>query len=186
MTLCPLSSVSSLRKDLKRNSKEKPKPPVLAQHVTLSELLLRRTGLTMTRKTTKGNTKMSTGLAGITDATNSASEQAPFPLGTNVVSLGSRRQLRRRFGTHNEGAEVLAFEKPLAFQELSERNDGLDTPSAKEQIRSETNFAEIVGNSSALRRALELAEKVACWDSTVLVLWRDRDGQRVGGASDSP
>jgi formate hydrogenlyase transcriptional activator len=122
---------------------------------------------------------MSTGLAGITDATNSASEQAPFPLGTNVVSLGTRRQLRRRFGTHKEGAEVLAFEKSLAFEELSERNDESDTSSAKEQIRSETNFAEIVGNSSALRRALELAEKVACWDSTVLVLGETGTGKEL-------
>jgi hypothetical protein len=115
----------------------------------------------MTRKNTKENTKMSTAFADMTHATNSASEQTPFPLGTNVVSLGSRRQLRRSFMTHNEGAEVLAFEKPLAFEELSECNVKLDTPSASEQTRSETNFAEIVGNSFALRRTLELAEKVA-------------------------
>jgi hypothetical protein len=42
---------------------------------------------------------MSTGLAGIMHATNSVSEQAPFPLGTNVVLRGSRRQLRRSFTT---------------------------------------------------------------------------------------
>ena len=95
------------------------------------------------------------------------------------MSLGSRRQLRRSFTTHNEGAEVLAFEKPLAFEELSERNDKLDTPSAKEQIRSETNFAEIVGNSSALRRTLELAEKVASWDSTVLLLGETGTGKEL-------
>ena len=55
----------------------------------------------------------------------------------------------------------------------------MDALSAKEQIRSETNFAEIVGNSSALRRTLELAEKVACWDSTVLLLGETGTGKEL-------
>jgi formate hydrogenlyase transcriptional activator len=131
----------------------------------------------MTRKTTKGNTKMSTSLAVITHSTDS--EQAPFPLCTNVVSLGSRSQLRRSFTTHNAGAEVLAFEKPLALAEFSERNYELDTRSPKEQIRSEMNFAEIVGKSPALRRTLALAEKVACWDSTVLLLGETGTGKEL-------
>jgi formate hydrogenlyase transcriptional activator len=179
VTLCSLSSISSIRKGLKRNSKEKTKPPVLAQPVTLSELLLRQTGLTMMRKTTKGNTKMSTGLAGITHATNSVSEQAPFSLGSNVVTLGSRRQLRRSFTTHNECAEVLAFEKPLALEELSESYVKLDTPSTNEQSRRETNFAEIIGNSAVLRHTLELTEKVASWDSTVLLLGETGTGKEL-------
>jgi formate hydrogenlyase transcriptional activator len=127
----------------------------------------------------KENTKMSTAFAGITHATNSVSEQATFPLGTNVVSLRGRRQLRRSFTTHNEGAEVLVFEKPLAFEEISERNVKLDTRSTKEQISSETNFAEIVGNSSALTRTLELAKKVASWDSTVLLLGETGTGKEL-------
>jgi formate hydrogenlyase transcriptional activator len=122
---------------------------------------------------------MSTAFAGITHATNSVSEQATFPLGTNVVSLRGRRQFRRSFTTHNEGAEVLVFEKPLAFEEISERNVKLDTRSAKEQISSETNFAEIVGNSSALTRTLELAKKVASWDSTVLLLGETGTGKEL-------
>jgi formate hydrogenlyase transcriptional activator len=121
---------------------------------------------------------MSTGLAGISHVTVSVSEQAPFPLGSNVVPMGSRRQLPRRFGTQNENAEVLAFEKPLAFEELREGNEKLDALSAK-QNRSETDFAEIVGNSAALKRTLELAEKVASWDSTVLLLGETGTGKEL-------
>ena len=55
----------------------------------------------------------------------------------------------------------------------------MDALSAKEQIRSETNFAEIVGNSAALRRTLELAEKVASWDSTVLLLGETGTGKEL-------
>src|SRR6185503_13890663 len=51
--------------------------------------------------------------------------------------------------------------------------------SATEQIRRETNFAEIVGNSSALRRTLELVEKVASWDSTVLLLGETGTGKEL-------
>jgi formate hydrogenlyase transcriptional activator len=122
---------------------------------------------------------MSSALAGITYATNSVSEQAPFPLGTNVVPLESRGHNRRSLTTHNQSAEVLAFEKPLAFEELCQGNEKLDALSAKEQIRSETNFPEIVGNSAALRRALELAEKVASWDSTVLLLGETGTGKEL-------
>jgi formate hydrogenlyase transcriptional activator len=122
---------------------------------------------------------MSTGFAGVTHVTVSVSEQAPFPLGTNVVPLGSRRHNRRSLTTHDQSAEVLAFEKPLAFEELCDGNEKLDALSAKEQIRSETNFAEIVGNSAALRRTLELAEKVASWDSTVLLLGETGTGKEL-------
>ena len=129
---------------------------------------------------------MSTGFAGVTHVTVSVSEQAPFPLGTNVVPLGSRRHNRRSLTTHDQSAEVLAFEKPLAFEELCDGNEKLDALSAKEQIRSETNFAEIVGNSAALRRTLELAEKGRVLGFHRAAVGRDRDGQRVGGARDSP
>jgi formate hydrogenlyase transcriptional activator len=49
----------------------------------------------------------------------------------------------------------------------------------EEQMRSQANFEEIVGQSSALRRVLELVETVASTDSTVLLLGETGTGKEL-------
>ena len=48
-----------------------------------------------------------------------------------------------------------------------------------EEARPKAGFAGIVGQSPALREVLQLVEMVAPSDSTVLLLGRDRHGQRT-------
>src|SRR6266542_5942065 len=49
----------------------------------------------------------------------------------------------------------------------------------KEDICSETNFAGIVGQSSALRQVLQLVEMVAASDATVLLLGETGTGKEL-------
>ena len=69
------------------------------------------------------------------------------------------------------GQIAIAIENALAYREISELRDKLAQEKLylEEEIRSEMNFAEIVGKSSALRRVLKQVETVAPTDSTVLI-----------------
>ena len=49
----------------------------------------------------------------------------------------------------------------------------------EEDIRSEANFAGIVGQSSALRQVLQLVEMVAASDATVLLLGETGTGKEL-------
>ena len=76
------------------------------------------------------------------------------------------------FLTQCSGQIAIAVENALAYREISELKDKLAQEKLylEEEIRSEMNFDQIVGNSPALRRVLELVETVAPSDSTVLLL----------------
>ena len=56
----------------------------------------------------------------------------------------------------------------------------------EEEIRTELNFEEIVGDSPALKRVLSQAKTVAPSDATVLILGDTGTGQGVDRASHSP
>jgi formate hydrogenlyase transcriptional activator len=70
------------------------------------------------------------------------------------------------------GRVAIAIENALAYHEIAELRDKLAQEKLylEEEIRSEADFEGIVGQSSALRQALQLAETVATSDSTVLLL----------------
>ena len=115
---------------------------------------------------------MSTVFASIPTPADSAS--GPFPLPDNVVSIGTRNRINRPFATPGvESANVFAFETPL---DSKEEVIALSTSAG---VASKNGFTEIVGNSAALKGVLALAEKVASWDSTVLLLGETGTGKEL-------
>jgi formate hydrogenlyase transcriptional activator len=80
-------------------------------------------------------------------------------------------------GTYTRTMFVDITERVLMEQEkarLEAQNTYL-----QEEIRSEHNFGEIVGNDSKLRETLRLVEQVAATDSTVLVLGETGTGKEL-------
>jgi len=76
---------------------------------------------------------------------------------------------------------ALALENALARQEISRLKDKLDQEKLylEEEIRSEMNFDQIVGDSPPLRQVLELVQTVAPSDSTVLLLGETGTGKEL-------
>src|SRR5438105_258903 len=66
---------------------------------------------------------------------------------------------------------AFAVENALAFQEIAELKDKLAAEKVylEDEIRTEYNFEEIIGQSSALKRVLHQVETVAPTDSAVLI-----------------
>src|ERR1700681_1948161 len=66
---------------------------------------------------------------------------------------------------------AIAVENALAFGEIRELKDKLAQEKLylEDEIRSEMNFAQIVGKSTSLRRVLKQVETVSPTDSTVLI-----------------
>jgi formate hydrogenlyase transcriptional activator len=79
------------------------------------------------------------------------------------------------------GQIALVLENALVWQEISELKEKLAQEKLylEEEIRSEMNFDQIVGDSPALRRVLELVETVAPSDSTVLLLGETGTGKEL-------
>jgi len=71
---------------------------------------------------------------------------------------------------------AVSVENALAFQEIDALRDELSKANAylEEEVRTEHNFGEIIGDSAALRRALHEVETVAATGSTVLIRGRNR------------
>jgi formate hydrogenlyase transcriptional activator len=66
---------------------------------------------------------------------------------------------------------ALAVENALAYREIRELKEQLSKEKLylEDEIRTEMNFAQIIGNSASLRRVLKHVETVAPTDSTVLI-----------------
>jgi formate hydrogenlyase transcriptional activator len=79
------------------------------------------------------------------------------------------------------GQIALVLENALACQEISELKDKLAQEKLylEEEIRSEMNFDQIVGDSPALRQVLELVQTVAPSNSTVLLLGETGTGKEL-------
>jgi formate hydrogenlyase transcriptional activator len=76
---------------------------------------------------------------------------------------------------------AVAVETALAFQEIAALNDRLQRENVylEEEVRTEHNFGEIVGESAALRRVLKQVETVAPTPSTVLVQGETGTGKEL-------
>lgn len=105
-------------------------------------------------------------------------------LGT--LNIGSRKE--RAF--QQEDVELLsqvasqtalALENVLAYQQIATLKDKLSKEKLylEDEIRSEYHFDEIVGGSAALKKVLQLVEKVAPTDSTVLVRGETGTGKEL-------
>jgi len=85
------------------------------------------------------------------------------------------------FLSRASGQIAIAIENALAYRQISELNDKLAQEKLylEEEIRSDFNFENIVGNSPALKHVLELVETVSSSDSTVLLLGETGTGKEL-------
>lgn len=76
---------------------------------------------------------------------------------------------------------ALALDNALAFREIAELKDRLAEEKIylEEEIRTEHNFEEIVGNSPAIKHVLQEIEIVAKTDSTVMILGETGTGKEL-------
>jgi formate hydrogenlyase transcriptional activator len=76
---------------------------------------------------------------------------------------------------------ALALDNALAFQEIAELKDRMAEEKIylEEEIRTEHNFEEIVGNSPAIKYVLQQIEIVAKTDSTVMILGETGTGKEL-------
>ena len=113
------------------------------------------------------------------------------PLGANSACILPLTTARHRLGTLVFASEeqaayddadldflqrlakqvAVAFENALAFDRIEELKEKLEKEKVylEEEIRTDNNFEEIVGESVALRRVLKEVETVAPTESTVLI-----------------
>jgi formate hydrogenlyase transcriptional activator len=85
------------------------------------------------------------------------------------------------FLSRASGQIAIAIENALAYHEISQLKDKLAQKKLylEEEIRSEMNFENIIGNSPPLKHVLELVETVAPIDSTVLLLGETGTGKEL-------
>jgi formate hydrogenlyase transcriptional activator len=76
---------------------------------------------------------------------------------------------------------ALAVENALAYREIRELKEQLSKEKLylEDEIRTEMNFAEIIGSSASLRRVLKRVEVVAPTDSTVLIYGETGTGKEL-------
>ena len=114
-----------------------------------------------------------------------------LPLTSRKRALGTLNLGRLRDDAFGEGdvsflTQVanqisLAVENALAYQEIRELKDQLSNEKLylEDEIRTELNFAQIVGSSASLRRVLKAVETVAPTDSTVLIFGETGTGKEL-------
>ncbi|MCU1314448.1 MAG: Sigma-54 dependent transcriptional regulator (Modular protein) [Acidobacteriaceae bacterium] len=85
------------------------------------------------------------------------------------------------FLTQIAGQVAIALDNAFAYQQISELRDRLTQEKLylEDEIRSEMNFEEIIGNSAVLRRVLDQVEAVAPTNSTVLIQGETGSGKEL-------
>lgn len=85
------------------------------------------------------------------------------------------------FLSHVTKQLALAIDNALAYEEVKALRDQLHRENAYllEEIKSDCNFEEIIGESPALRRALHNVGRVAATDSTVLIWGETGTGKEL-------
>jgi formate hydrogenlyase transcriptional activator len=103
-----------------------------------------------------------------------------------VLTLGSREENAfpdEEIGFLSQVAKqvAIAVENSIAYREIAQLRDQLAQEKLylEDEIRSELNFDEIIGNSDALRRVLSQIETVAPTDSTVMIYGETGTGKEL-------
>jgi formate hydrogenlyase transcriptional activator len=103
-----------------------------------------------------------------------------------VLTLGSRSENSINsedvdFLMRAAGQIAIAIENALAYREIADLKDKLAQEKLylEEEIRTSADFEGIVGQSSALRKVLQLVDTVAATDSSVLLLGETGTGKEL-------
>jgi len=109
---------------------------------------------------------------------------ARHPLGTLVLASGEEHTYDHAdLGFLQRVAKqvAVAFENALAFDCIEELKEKLEKEKVylEEEIRTDNNFEEIIGESTALRRVLKEVETVAPTNSTVLIIGETGTGKEL-------
>jgi formate hydrogenlyase transcriptional activator len=103
-----------------------------------------------------------------------------------VLNFGSRKpdtyvDEDRRFIQLVAAQVAIAIDNALAYQEIEELKNKLSQEKhyLEDEIQSEINFREIIGESAALKKVFEDVRKVAPTDSTVLLLGETGTGKEL-------
>jgi len=83
--------------------------------------------------------------------------------------------------TQIAGQVAIALGNAMAFRHMAELKDQLAEQKQylEDELKTEFNFEEIIGQSNALRRVLKQIENVAATDSTVLILGETGTGKEL-------